>query len=51
MESKALQDMLFYRTRISGNKEAIYDHDTGRRYTYGELYRRASQLAHFLVED
>lgn len=51
MEGSLIQNMLFYRKRISETREAIYDYDTGKRYTYGELYRRANRLARFLVEE
>ena len=26
-----------YRVRISGKNEAIYDYDTGKRYTYNDM--------------
>lgn len=50
MESIMLQNLLFYRQRISKSREAIYDYDNGIRYTYGQLYRRAGRLARFLVD-
>lgn len=51
MEGDVLQNLLFYRSRISKDREAIYDYDTGKRYTYGELHARSIRMANFLSED
>ncbi|MPL96389.1 Long-chain-fatty-acid--CoA ligase [bioreactor metagenome] len=51
MEGKLLQNLNFYRKRTSGTREAIYDYDNGIRYTYHDMYERASKLANFLVKE
>ncbi|SHJ80791.1 fatty-acyl-CoA synthase [Dethiosulfatibacter aminovorans DSM 17477] len=40
----------FFRSRISPEKEAVYDYDNEIHYTYGDLENRANTLANFLVE-
>lgn len=38
-----------FRSQISSNREAVYDYDNDKRYTYGDLEMRANKLANFLV--
>lgn len=38
-----------FQAKWNGDKEAIFDSDSGVRYTYRELDRRADRLARFLV--
>lgn len=48
-DSETLRNMQQYRVRISGKNEAIYDYDTGKRYTYNDMDKRSDKLAWFLV--
>ncbi len=43
-------DLLSKRARLTPNREALYELETGRRYTYAALNARANQLANFLSE-
>ena len=45
-----IPDFSFFRARTSGTQEAIYDFDTGCRYSYQDLEQRAIRLAYFLME-
>ncbi|MEF9971381.1 MAG: class I adenylate-forming enzyme family protein, partial [Oscillospiraceae bacterium] len=49
-DSETLKNMGQYRVRFSGNKEAIYDYDNGKRYTYSDMDHRADKLAWFLTK-
>lgn len=40
----------YFRARISPNKEAIYDLDNSRSYTYEDLDNRSNILANYMVE-
>lgn len=40
----------YFRSRISSHKEAIFDYDTKRGYTYGDLEKRSNLLSNYLVE-
>jgi len=40
----------FFRSRISGEREAVYDYDSKKRYTYQDIENRANLLANYLVE-
>ncbi len=48
-DSETLFNMGKYRVRFSGKHEAIYDYDTGVRYTYSDLDTRSDKLAWFLT--
>lgn len=48
-DSETLRNMGKYRVRISGKSEAIYDYESGKRYTYNDLDKRSDKLAWFLV--
>ncbi|MFP3153836.1 AMP-binding protein [Lachnospiraceae bacterium ZAX-1] len=39
------------RMRIDGKREAIFDYDNQRHYTYNELYARSDRLASFLLHQ
>ncbi|MDR1321559.1 MAG: AMP-binding protein [Gracilibacteraceae bacterium] len=43
-------DLGRFRATCSGRREAVCDFDTGRRYTFAELDRRADSMAAFLTE-
>ncbi|MDR1961619.1 MAG: AMP-binding protein, partial [Gracilibacteraceae bacterium] len=43
-------DIAQFRAEFSGRSEAVFDFDTGRRYTYRDLNRRAESMAAFLAE-
>ncbi|MEG2382337.1 MAG: AMP-binding protein [Oscillospiraceae bacterium] len=49
-DSETLTHMGDYRVRFSGKKEAIYDYDNGKRYTYSDMNERANKLAWFLTK-
>ena len=51
MQRKFLYNLNYFRARISGSREAVFDAACNRRYTYGQLYERAGKLADFLVHD
>ncbi|MDR1028127.1 MAG: acyl--CoA ligase, partial [Clostridiales Family XIII bacterium] len=37
--------------RYAANKEAVYDYDAGKRYSFAELHERAERVAAFLTEE
>ncbi len=43
-------DYSYFRSRISMNKEAIFDYDAKQGYTYGDLERRSNLLSNYLVD-
>lgn len=45
-----LPDIGKYRLKLCAKSEAIYDYDTGKRYTYGDLDARSDALSLFLTE-
>ena len=44
-------DLLTDRARLTPDREAFYELHTKRRFTYGELNRRANQAANFLQQE
>lgn len=48
VRSQIITDLNAYRTRINPLKEAIYDYDNQKRYSYEELETRSEKLAYFL---
>ena len=48
--SRWIGNYSFFRSRISPEKEAVYDYDNKIHYTYGDLEDRANLLANYLVE-
>ncbi len=44
-------DLLTDRARLTPDREALYELHTKRRYSYGELNRRANQAANFLRQE
>jgi fatty-acyl-CoA synthase len=44
-------DLLSARARLTPDREALLDQNTGRRYTYAQLNRRANQAANFLRQN
>lgn len=49
--NKSVPDLAYYRARISGRREAVFDYDSKRGYTYAQIQQRASILAAFLLEE
>lgn len=49
-DSETLKNMIAYRTRFSRDREAIYDLESGKHYTYSELNERSDRLAWFLTK-
>ena len=43
-------DLLTSRTRLTPDREALFDLATGRRFTYAQLNARANRLANFMRE-
>jgi fatty-acyl-CoA synthase len=41
----------FFRSRISPDREAVYDYDRNIHYSYGDLEYRANVLANYLVDE
>lgn len=46
--SRSIPNLAHYRARITPDREAIYDYDTGRRYTFSDMEERSEKLAWFL---
>lgn len=44
-------DLLTHRARLTPNREALLETDTGRRFTYAELNERANRAANMLVTE
>lgn len=44
-------DLLRNRARLTPGREALYELDSGRRYTYAELNERANRVANFMQHD
>lgn len=51
MQREFFYNLNYFRMRISGNREAVFDASCNQRYTYRQLYERAGKLADFLVHD
>lgn len=51
MQREFLYNLNYFRQRISGSREAVFDVSCNQRYTYRQLYERAGKLADFLVHD
>ncbi len=51
MSNSWIGNYSYFRARIDSTREAVYDLDTGNRYSYGDLERRANILANFLKEQ
>lgn len=49
-DSEVLKNMGKYRARYSGNRDAIYDYDSGKRYSYNDMDKRSDKLAWFLTK-
>lgn len=49
-DSEMLHNLGKDRVRFSGNKEAIYDYDTGKHYSYKDMDIRSDKLAWFLTK-
>ncbi|WP_303868356.1 class I adenylate-forming enzyme family protein [Acetobacterium wieringae] len=47
----SVPDFAFYRARTSGRREAVFDYDNKRSYTYAEIEKRSNCLAFFLLEE
>lgn len=45
-----LSSLLYYRTRLAGGRQAVYDCDSRHSYTYDDLNVRANSLAAFLSQ-
>ena len=51
MENKGwIGNYSYFRARINGTSEAVYDLDNNIRYTYNDLDERANILANYLKE-
>lgn len=48
MDNNWIGNYSFFRARINPDSEAVYDIDTGKKYTYQDLDLRADKLAYFL---
>ena len=48
-DSETIHNLMKQRVRFSSEHEAIFDYDTGKGYTYGDMETRSDKLAHFLV--
>ena len=44
-------DLLSSRARLTPDREALFDQNTGQRYTYAQLNQRANQVANFLRQQ
>ncbi|MCR6546958.1 AMP-binding protein [Dehalobacterium formicoaceticum] len=49
--SHAIPNLAFDRARISPKQEAIFDYDSGIRYSYSDLENRSEKLAYFLTKE
>ena len=49
-DSDTLFNMCEYRVRFSREREAIYDYDAGKHYTYADMEERSKKLAWFLTK-
>lgn len=49
-DSEVLANMGKYRARFSGNREAIYDYDNDKHYSYVDMDMRSDKLAWFLTK-
>ncbi len=50
LNGEGLPDLSYFRMRASGDAEAVYEFETGHRYSYKDLEHRSTQLAWFLKE-